>query len=172
MRSKEQFHPHNKRRLLDILGVDVLPKIATFIDFVYLALEFRLEYSWVVALLVVVDVWLVLLLLMWLYVMRIHLVAAKDMQWTWISCHYCCIVGLFIDIVRTAVGIILFMCLYLTFLYLIFVSLKSVRCAMQEGEFETKIALLAKRCDLQCVESYDDIDIGSITHYSKFISLK
>jgi hypothetical protein len=42
--------------MLDILGVDVFPKIATFFDFVQLALELGLEYSREVALFVMVNI--------------------------------------------------------------------------------------------------------------------
>lgn len=56
VRSKKEFYSQNKRRMLDILGVDILPKVAALLDFMRLALELGLEDFRVVGLFVVVDV--------------------------------------------------------------------------------------------------------------------
>jgi len=71
MRPEQQLNLGHERRLLKILRIDVLPKIAALINFVMLTLKLRFEYSGVVAFFIMIDVGLLLELLALLNVMHV-----------------------------------------------------------------------------------------------------
>jgi len=67
--------------MLNLLRIDVLPKIAALLNFVVLALKFRFEQFRVVTLLVMVDVGLLLYLLAWQHMLGTQSVTADYLFW-------------------------------------------------------------------------------------------